>query len=77
MEVFNFVIVLEDYNVYFFDMWCFDCVSNVFKDYVVVVMDVEWFFIGEEFVFVGWDCFVCFWICEGGYFCDVYYIKCM
>lgn len=58
MEVFIFIVVNEDYNLYIFDMCVLDIFVMVYMDYVFVVFDVDYFFIGKEFVFVSFDKFI-------------------
>ncbi|KAH8178327.1 sof1-like domain-containing protein [Sarocladium implicatum] len=75
MEAFNLATASEDHNVYLFDMRRFDRASNVLKDHVAAVMDVEWSPTGEELVTAGWDRSVRLWTREGGHSRDVYHTK--
>lgn len=77
MEVFNFIVVNEDINLYLYDMWKLDIVMCVYKDFVSVVMDIDYSFTGREFVAGGYDRIVCMFDYNVGYFKDCYYIKCM
>jgi len=74
-EAFNFTVASEDNNLYSFDMRKLDIATNVHKDFVSAVMDVDYSPTGREFVAGSYDRSVRIFAYNGGHSREVYHTK--
>ncbi|KAJ1965975.1 Protein sof1 [Dipsacomyces acuminosporus] len=75
MEAFTFATANEDHNVYLFDMRRMDHASNVLRDHVSAVMDVDYSPTGHEIVSGSYDRTVRLWDTNSGHSRDIYHAK--
>ncbi|KAJ2800083.1 Protein sof1 [Coemansia guatemalensis] len=75
MEAFVFATANEDHNVYTFDMRRMDHATNVLRDHVSAVMDVDYAPTGQELVSGSYDRSVRLWDAARGHSRDVYHTK--
>mmetsp|Transcript_30858 Transcript_30858/g.100457 ORF Transcript_30858/g.100457 Transcript_30858/m.100457 type:complete len:458 (-) Transcript_30858:70-1443(-) len=74
-EAFNFTVANEDCCLYSFDMRKLDSATNVHKDFVSAVMDVDFSPTGREFVAGAYDRSVRLFTYNGGHSREVYTAK--
>lgn len=75
MEAFNFTTASEDCNLYSYDMRKLDSSTNVHKDFVSAVMDVDYSPTGREFVAGSYDRTVRIFSYNGGHSREIYHTK--
>ncbi|GAB7360991.1 hypothetical protein MBLNU230_g0974t1 [Neophaeotheca triangularis] len=75
MEAFNLAVANEDHNIYMFDMRNLSRATNVLKDHVAAVMDIEFSPTGEELVSASYDRSVRLWKRNEGHSRDIYHTK--
>ncbi|KAJ2780293.1 Protein sof1 [Coemansia javaensis] len=75
MEAFMFATANEDHNVYTFDMRRMDHASNVLRDHVSAVMDVDYSPTGHELVSGSYDRTLRLWDVNRGHSRDIYHTK--
>ena len=75
MEAINFAAASEDHNVYMFDSRNLKRATNILKDHVAAVMDVEFSPTGEELVTASYDKTIRLWNRATGHSRDVYHTK--
>lgn len=75
MEAFNFTVANEDHNCYTFDMRNLGRPSNILKDHVSAVLDVEYSPTGQEILTGSYDKTVRIFDARQGHSRDVYHTK--
>jgi len=75
MEPINLAVANEDHNIYHFDTRHMKRATNVQKDHVAAVMDIEFSPTGEELVSASYDRTVRLWNRAAGHSRDVYHTK--
>ena len=75
MEPMNLAVANEDHNIYHFDTRNMKRATNVQKDHVAAVMDIEFSPTGEELVSASYDRTVRLWDRTAGHSRDIYHTK--
>lgn len=75
MEAFNFTVANEDHNCYTFDMRKMDRASNILKDHVSAVLDLDYSPTGEEIVTGAYDRSIRIYSSRSGHSRDIYHTK--
>ena len=75
MEPMNLAVANEDHNIYHFDTRNMKRATNVQKDHVAAVMDIEFSPTGEELVSASYDRTVRLWDRAAGHSRDIYHTK--
>ena len=75
MEAFNFSIANEDHNCYTFDMRNLSKATNILKDHVSAVLDIDYSPTGQEIVTGGYDRSIRIFNVQDGHSRDVYHTK--
>ncbi|EPZ34998.1 hypothetical protein O9G_004348 [Rozella allomycis CSF55] len=75
MEPYNFAVANEDHNCYTFDMRRLDKATNVLKDHVSAVMDLDYSPTGQEIVSGSYDKTIRIFNARNGHSRDVYHTK--
>lgn len=75
MEPFIFAVGNEDHNVYLFDMRFLESSTNVFRDHVSAVLDIDFSPTGREIVSGAFDRTIRIFNVSHGHSRDVYFLK--
>lgn len=75
MEAYNFVVGNEDHNAYTYDMRYMNHATNILKDHVAAIMDVDYSPTGQEIVTGSYDKTIRIYNHKQGHSRDIYHTK--